>query len=194
MYDSLKRELSFNACFLNWPKYQNEMSYREVAERIIAEHHIDKQDIIGGSSLGGMIALEVATVLDANAVVLMGSALNRSEINWPLSIMSPLASITPFSFIQALSGKNDQIVSQMFAESDPEFIRSMCKYMPSWPGYHGRNDKVYRIHGQKDHIINCPRLNCEVVKGAGHLIAITHATECAEFLECTNSHLTRFCT
>lgn len=190
MYDSLKRELSFNAYFLNWPKYQNEMSYREVAERIIAENHIAKDDIIGGSSLGGMIALEVATILDAKAVVLMGSALNRNEINKLLSIMSPLASITPFSFIQALSGKNEQKVSQMFAASDPEFIRSMCKYLQSWRGYNGPNGKIYRIHGQKDHIINCPRCDCEVIEGAGHLLAITHAKECAGFLERTNFHLT----
>jgi pimeloyl-ACP methyl ester carboxylesterase len=190
MYDAVKRELSFNAHFLNWPKYRNEVSYGEVADRIIAENQINEDDIISGSSLGGMIALEVATILNVKAVVLMGSALNRNEINKLLSIISPLASITPFSFIQALSGRNEQIVSQMFAASDTEFIRSMCKYIPSWPGYGGPNDKVFRIHGQKDHIINCPRFNCEVIKDAGHLLAITHANECAEFLERTNSSLT----
>lgn len=190
MYNSLKKELDFNVDFLNWPKYQNEISYKEVAERIIAENNICETDIIGGSSLGGMIALEIAEIMNSKAVILMGSAMSKAEINKMLSIFSSVASITPISFIQTLSGKNEHIISQMFSDSDSHFIRAMCKYISLWPGYKGNFDKVYRIHGQKDHIITCPKSGCEAIKNAGHLLAITHAKECASFIEKVNSHLT----
>ncbi len=190
MYSSLKRELSFTVQFLDWPCYQGEISYKEIAERIIAENAISEKDIVGGSSLGGMVALEVAMKLNSKAAVLMGSAFYNSEINKLLAMLSPFASITPFSFIQTLAGKNEQVVSQMFSASDPDFIRSMCKYILMWQGYSGSIKKIYRIHGKKDHIINCPAGECEVVENAGHLLAITHAKECAAFIEKTNDHLT----
>jgi hypothetical protein len=191
MYSSLKRELSFNAHFIDWPRYQSEISFKEVAERIIAENPINENDVIGGSSLGGMVALEVSMILKTRAVVLMGSALKNEEINKLLSIISPLATITPLSFIQTIAGKNDGIVSQMFSASNPDFIRSMCKHVPDWQGYLGPIEKVFRIHGQKDHIITCPNSNCDIIEKAGHLLAITHANECSKFLEKTKSHLKR---
>jgi esterase/lipase len=190
MYCSLKREMSFTVHFLDWPSYQSEISYKEIAERIIAENAITENDIVGGSSLGGMVALEVSMKLNTKAAVLIGSALYNSEINKLLSSLSPLASITPFSFIQTLAGKNEQIVSQMFSASDPNFIRSMCKYISMWQGYTGPIEKIYRIHGKKDHIISCPDSGCDVIENAGHLLAITHAKECASFIEKMNHHLT----
>lgn len=192
MYSSLKRELSFRAHFLDWPKYRSERSFRAVAERIIAENPINKNDVVGGSSLGGMIALEVSMILNTKAVVLVGSALRNDEINRLLAIISPLASITPLSFIQAIAGKNEKAVSQMFSASDPDFIRSMCKYLSLWSGYIGPVEKVFRIHGQKDHIITCPQSGCDVIENAGHLLAITHANACSKFFEKTKLHLTGF--
>jgi surfactin synthase thioesterase subunit len=114
MYDSLRQEIGFEINFIDWPSYENEKSYKAVAKRIIQENQISAKDIIGGSSLGGMVALEVSALLDSKAVVLMGSALNPNEITKLLSILSPLASITPLSMIQKLSGKHENIVSQMF--------------------------------------------------------------------------------
>ena len=190
MYGPLKRKLSFNAYFVNWPSYHGEISFSEIAERIITENHISDDDIVGGSSLGGMIALEISMMLNTKAVVLIGSALRNEEINKLLSILSPLASITPFSFLQALAGKNDGVVSQMFSSSDPDFIRSMCKYVSLWTGYRGAVENIFRIHGKKDHIITCPQSGSEVIENAGHLLAITHANECAAFLDKTRDLLT----
>lgn len=190
MYDSLKRELALKVHFLNWPGYRNEATYREIAERIVEENGINDGDIIGGSSLGGMVALEIATIVNVGAVILIGSAIGKNEINKLIACLSPLASITPISLVKKLAGKNKNIVSQMFSTSDPDFIRSMCMYISSWPGYSGSADKVFRIHGDKDHIIECPSSRCEIVKNAGHLIAMTHAKECSEFIEKTHLHLT----
>lgn len=102
-----------------------------------------------------MIALEVSMILNTKAVMLIGSALYKEEINRLLSMITPLAAITPISFIQTIAGKSDEILSQMFSASDPDFIRSMCKHVPYWHGYLGGIEKVFRIHGQKDYIITC---------------------------------------
>lgn len=182
MYNGLKHKLDFPITFLNWPAYRGEKSYADVARRVIEDHHITPQDIVAGSSLGGMVALEIAKLMDVKAVVLLGSAVRRTEVQTLLTLLAPIASAAPMTIIQALVGKHRNLVSSMFADSDPEFIRAMCAFLPSWKGYDGPMEKVFRLHGRKDHVIPCPAAGCEVVDAAGHLLAITHAAETATFL------------
>ena len=46
------------AC-INWPRHQGEASLSEVADRLIQEYGITSNDWIDGSSLGGMVAIEI---------------------------------------------------------------------------------------------------------------------------------------
>lgn len=191
MYNALKRKVNFEINFLNWPVYRGEKTYAEVARRVIDDHNINDGDIVGGSSLGGMVALEIADIVNPEAIILLGSAVSSKDVQNLLSLISPLASITPISIVQLLVGKNKNIVSSMFADSDTEFIRAMCQYLNSWRGYRGSLEKVFRLHGKKDLIIPCPSSGCDVIEDAGHLLAITHVEETASFLKKTKRELTR---
>ena len=189
MYNGLKHKLGFKVNFLNWPEYRGEKTYANVARRVINDNDIRADDVVGGSSLGGMVALEIAQLLNPRSVVLLGSTANRKEVQPMLSLLSPLASAAPVAIIQALVGKHRSLVSSMFADADPEFIRAMCAYLPSWDGYHGPAEKIFRLHGKKDHVIPCPTSGCEIVEEAGHLLAITHPAETAAFMERVSARL-----
>ncbi len=39
--------------FANWPKYDGETSLEAVAKKIINQHQINNEMVVGGSSLGG---------------------------------------------------------------------------------------------------------------------------------------------
>jgi hypothetical protein len=58
MYNGLKHKLGFKVNFLNWPEYHGEKTYADVARRVMKENDISADDVVGGSSLGGMVALE----------------------------------------------------------------------------------------------------------------------------------------
>ena len=182
MYNSLRREVGFEINYIDWPDYRGERTYAEVAKRVIDACGIKDGDIAGGSSLGGMIALEIARQRKLSAVVLLGSAPSPGEVQGLLSLLSPLAGFTPLSLIQILAGKHENIVPRMFAEADPEFVKSMCVYLRSWPGNRNPGAPLYRIHGKKDHVIPCPTEGCEIVPEAGHLLAITPSRVCGAFL------------
>jgi pimeloyl-ACP methyl ester carboxylesterase len=187
MYESLRPEIDFEVNFIDWPEYKGEKTYVEVAKRLIEENDISDGDIIGGSSLGGMVALEIAQILRPKTTVLLGSAVNNREVQSALSLLSPLAAVTPISLIQFLVGKHDSLLTKMFSNSDPGFIRAMCLHLPSWPGYSGPKENILRLHGRKDHVIPCPATGAEIVEGAGHLLAMTHPEETGQFLKKVNS-------
>jgi len=190
MYDPLRKELSFEINFINWPKYNGEKTYTATARRVIEENGIKDDDIVGGSSLGGMIAMEIARQKRLTAVVLIGSAISMAEVQGILTILAPVAARTPISLVQSLAGKHNNIITKMFAEADSQFIKAMCQHLPQWPGAKNLEVPFFRIHGQKDHVIPCPKAGAEIISNAGHLIAITHARECGEFLNKINRRLT----
>ena len=182
MYNALRHKLDFEINFINWPRYCGEKSYAEIAERVIKEYKIENGDILGGSSLGGMIALEMGQIIQPKGIILIGSAVSPSEVQGLITKISQMAVIVPISIIQMLAGKQKGLVSKMFADSDTDFIRAVCSYLRSWTGYRGPMEIVYRLHGKQDHVIPCPPFGANVVDNAGHLISMTHASETAAFL------------
>ena len=168
-----------NIKYLDWPKYQGEKSLSEVAEKVIYENSISQTDFIAGSSLGGMVALEIASKLKLKKVYLFGSAISKSEVNPLIRLLTPLSDVTPLKFIQVIAGKYHNEVLEMFSSSDTDFIRAMCHAIKDWQGFNGDPAIIKRVHGEKDRVISCPR-NCKKIKNGGHLIAITHPFECIE--------------
>ena len=180
MYSGPWRKIQ-NATFINWPKYNGEKTISAVAESIIKRYSILPSDSVAGSSLGGMVSLEIAETLGIRNVYLFGSAVSKNEINPLLRLLSPLSGITPITFMQAIAGKFKNETLTMFNSSEAEFIKAMCHAVGNWQGYKGDLSIVKRIHGEKDKIISCCGA-CKTIKDGGHLIVMTHATDCIEIM------------
>ena len=183
MYQDSWRALK-DCVYLDWPSYAGEDTLRQIAERIIIDHKLIATDNVGGSSMGGMVALEIAALLQSPTVYLIGSATCRQEIHGFLQMLSPLAQITPLRLLQILAGKSNCTFSTMFVASDTDFIRAMCKAIGHWDGCDYSDEKIQRVHGMRDLVIPCPK-NITGIPGAGHLIAMTHADACIETLKLT---------
>ncbi len=180
MYGGPWRSLE-NSHAIDWPEYRGEKSVGEVAERLIDKHGIRSEDIVVGSSLGGIVALEIHRRVRTRHVILIGSAVAKDEINAFLLASIPLAEVVPMRMIQHIAGMGFDEVSSMFAKADGEFVRAMCAGVGKWRGYDGSLQDVSRIHGDRDAVIQCPK-NAHVIAGGGHLIAMTHAEECIEIM------------
>jgi len=175
MYCSPWRELS-DSVFHDWPKSKGETSIEELAKRLITEQGIQKGDTVIGTSLGGMVACEIANQIELEKLVLIGSAVCQEEINSLLKLLHPLIDFAPLQFIRLSAGSLPSDLSGMFSKSDPEFIRNMCKAIFRWEGLKV-DVKLQRIHGKHDRVIPLPEGTEDPVAG-GHLIVMTHAAEC----------------
>lgn len=180
MYSGPWRELS-ETRFLDWPHVPEPITLAGTAAVLIEKHGIKETDTLAGSSLGGIVALEIARLVQVKEVVLVGSAMTRSEINPFLMALAPLSDITPVSLLQALAGKSAGELGRMFAQVDPAFIRASCKDLMRWPGFEPTETILRRIHGARDHVIRCPD-DAKHISEGGHLIAMTHARECVAFV------------
>ncbi len=156
------------ATFIEWPEYRGESSLREVAVRLVEFYEIDDGSEVVGSSLGGMVACEIARLVHLKRLVLIGSAVH------------PIAQVTPFGLLMKAAGKVPAEIAVMFSHSDERFVRAMIAAIFDWKGCLSLERPV-RIHGRNDMVISAPE-DCDLILDAGHLVAMTHATECVEYL------------
>lgn len=185
MYGPAFRKLP-NVKYINWPIYHGEKTISYVAERIIQEHNIKTNDIIGGSSLGGIVAAEISKQVAVKKLILIGSTLSPENINPILKKLSALTEITPLNMIQMFAGKINAVheskLLKMFSESESRFIKAMCKAVFTWEGNKEPQCTVAHIHGAKDTIIYPPQHGAKIISDGGHLIAITNEQEVADFV------------
>lgn len=178
MYSGPWRKLP-NAIFHDWPHNFVGTSIEDLAQELIRIHKIEKGDIIIGSSLGGMVACEIANQIDLGHLVLVGSARHPKEISNLLNLLSPIVDFTPLQFIQFAASSIPNELSLMFAQTEPDFIRRMCKAIFHWRGLTS-NVALTRIHGSHDLVIPTPFDSDCTIEGGGHLIAMSKAKECVE--------------
>lgn len=168
--------------FIDWPEYFAEQTLSEVAAKIISCYPIDRDSWLVGSSLGGMVACEITKQVQVRGLFLIGSARSAGEINALLRLLSPLIDLAPLAFVQQLAGNAPTDLMQMFKDSDPAFIRAMCHAIIRWDGLPHTATPLHRIHGRNDLVIPLPEKIDRVLDG-GHLIAMTHAADCVDYVQ-----------
>ncbi len=167
--------------FLNWPRGFRGDTIPLLAAHFIEEHSITSSDSIVGTSLGGMVACEIANQIATEKVVLISSALKPEEVSQFLESIHPLIDFTPIEFLKRLAKIVPSELAHLFVEADAALIRRMCRAVFNWEG-HQSEAHVFRIHGRRDRVIPMPMQVDRVVDG-GHMIAMTHASECVRATE-----------
>jgi len=153
----------------------------EIARSMCDSCQIKDGDDLVGASLGGMVACEITKIRKIRRLFLVGSAVRKEEINTLLMALHPLAQITPIDWLRISAGKIPSELAQMFTNSEPAFIRAMCFAIFKWEGLGQSETKVFRLHGRHDLVILPPKTVDLLIDG-GHLISMSHAKECTEFV------------
>jgi pimeloyl-ACP methyl ester carboxylesterase len=166
----------------DWVHYSGEHSLSEIAFTMCDSYQIRDGDDLVGASLGGMVACEITKIRKISRLYLIGSAVRKEEISTLLAVLHPLAKIAPIDWLRISAGKVPLGLAQMFANAEPSFIRAMSAAIFKWEGLGPSSTKLYRIHGRHDFVIP-PPLAADFLIGGGHLISVTHAAECVEFIQ-----------
>lgn len=165
---------------VDWPVWSGETTLGEIAARLIAEQAIGPDDLVVGTSLGGMVACEIANRTPVAGIVLVAGATHPREVVAPLRWIHPLIRIVPLRLVQKLVARWPRVQFRMFADSEAVFIRAAILAIFRWEGLRPDNAvPVFRIHGRRDPVIRCPA-DADVILDAGHMVTISHAGECVD--------------
>jgi pimeloyl-ACP methyl ester carboxylesterase len=183
---------------VKWISPHPRESFAGYGRRIAQSIRSTRPFYVGGVSLGGMIALEVARHVDPVAVILIASCRSCAALpGWgragrfvvrlvPASVQKWANLHTPGGLRALGACKPDDraLIRQMIRDTPAAFLKWGLYEALCWPGVDELNAPVYHIHGERDRTIPCPTSGVDrVVPGGGHLINLTHADDVNRFIE-----------
>jgi pimeloyl-ACP methyl ester carboxylesterase len=151
---------------------------------------------LGGSSFGGMVALEIARILRPAGTLLIGSCRSPKAIAPLWRLAGAVAGVLPGSLPRPPAAAlrwalgpcprgAAAIAEEMLADADPAFVSWGLEALLRWKGVcDDPGLRIHHIHGARDRLIPVHRCAPDhVVTGAGHLLALTHAGEVNTYIE-----------
>ena len=187
---------------LDVPRWLEPLSEREslagYAKRFAQTLDTSTPFYLGGISFGGMIALEVARHVNAQRVFLLSSCTSRHGIphGYRLAgdlllpylvnaILNPLKALPCYvrSFGPSHLLPGNKLVQEMVRDCTPELFRWSVAALLQWDGHNEPIAPVIHIKGDRDIVL--PHYLCQpthVVRGAGHLMNLTHARQVNEII------------
>lgn len=177
---------------LRWiPPLLNE-SFSDYARRLANTIDHSRPFVLGGISLGGMFAQEIAQYANPHGLILLSTCRSNAELPRPYRLIGLSTHVLPVfavnfakRFMSLLRRKfgivsNEQaiLLEQMLADTDPRFIRWAVHELLRWRGPNHQDVPILHIHGTHDRVIPPPGTQpTHLVPGAGHIMNITHADQ-----------------
>lgn len=170
---------------------------REYAARMAKEIGLAPGDIIGGVSLGGMIALEMAKLVDVRGVLIIASSTHPRQIRKRFRMWAPLASRMPKAAIRRvftlvpvvlawqrmLNPPAQALLADIMGRFPVEMLKAFPMMILRWPGCEPPQ-RFRHIHSTGDWLIRPAGnpANLTLVPGKNHLITVSHPQAVREWL------------
>jgi len=151
--------------------------------------------IVGGASFGGIVALEMASQLRAEACVLISSVRSPAEFPWWYRLLRPASRLNPAT-LGSVAGRVAELSAsslprgaarrlRRLSEPNAAFLRWASWAVLGWQPSPGvRNVRVLQIHGDADRTFPVRFTRPDVVvAGGGHLLTLTHPKIVNQFLQ-----------
>jgi pimeloyl-ACP methyl ester carboxylesterase len=183
--------------YLGLPDIEPGDSLARYAQRLIDSTDYRPEDAIGGVSLGGMLALEIARQRGAASLSLIASCLHPRSIRTPFNALSYVAPEAPEPFLRGVFGQVPETLYRlgmmteanrhMLAGVMAEFPLRLLRYLPpmimAWPGCPA-TAPLYRLHSERDWMIRWDGQGeaMPLIRGRHHLLPVSHPGLCRDFL------------
>ncbi|HKP96167.1 MAG TPA: alpha/beta hydrolase [Fibrobacteria bacterium] len=170
---------------------------RAYARRMAAEIGLAPGDVIGGVSLGGMLALEMAKAVDVSGVLLIASATHPRHIRKRFKMWSPLAGWVPEFLIRRiftliprilamqnmLSPEGQALLADIMGRFPPALLKTFPRMILGWPGCEPPAN-FRHIHSDGDWLIRPAGdpATLTLLSGKNHLITVSHPAEVRELV------------
>jgi pimeloyl-ACP methyl ester carboxylesterase len=153
-----------------------------------------KKPILMGVSFGGMVALEIAKLIEVEKVILISSAKNCDALPTSFKIMGrlklqklmpPSAIKKPNEMLFWLFGVNThehrRLLASIMKDTDEIFFSWAIETICLWKNKQNV-DRVIQIHGTNDRILNLRSADF-VIEGGGHFMVVSRAKEISDIIK-----------
>jgi pimeloyl-ACP methyl ester carboxylesterase len=189
LFRRIRLPVGFEAVYLNWIKPFHDEPLDHYALRLAEKINVHEPFVLVGTSLGGIVATEIALKYKPLAIIIIGSVPTVLQLPTYYRMVEKLKlyKIIPGSlynisarvkhYFTREDPEDKKIIIRMISETDPAFIKWGIQAVLKW-----RNTQIpkslYHIHGTRDEVFPYGYTSPTYTISKGdHVIVITKAEE-----------------
>jgi esterase/lipase len=179
----------------DWIEPDKNDTLASYAQKMVNHYHIEGNSIVIGTSLGGMVAVEIAKIVHPEKVILISCPKTVNEMPAFLKVFRvvpvykfiPAKSFSSLGFlIRLVFGQMAQngiwLFKDMLRKSSPTFSRWAMAAALHWDNMTIPTN-LYHITGDKDLVFPSKNIkNAEIIKGGEHTMVFEKADEVNKYL------------
>ena len=185
----------YNTTFVEWILPNRTEKIESYAKKLTEQIKHEKPILIG-LSFGGIIATEIAKLIETEKIILIASAKNKSEIpNYfriagklklhkllPAKLMK-MPNFLSFWFFGTENRNEKKILAEILKDTDENFLKWAIDKIVTWKNEIEHKNLIH-IHGTADRILPINFVNCQIkVKNGGHFMTLNKAKELDEIVK-----------
>ncbi len=182
--------LNIETQFIEWIEPKPDEDLKSYANRLTEQINKEEEFGILGVSFGGIIAIEIAKLIEPKKLILISSVETSNQLPQhlilfgktkvldilPNTLIKPPRSILGYLF----GAENRSLLFQIILDTKPEFIRWALNTIVNWSNDLNRTE-IIRIHGTKDRLIPL-KGNAIMVEDGGHFMIVDKAEQISKIL------------
>jgi pimeloyl-ACP methyl ester carboxylesterase len=177
----------FRVNHVDWIEPAGNESIESYAKRLLVQIKTNRPVLIG-VSFGGMVAVEIAKLIETEKVIVISSATTKLDIPIYFRIVGQLrlSKLIPPRFLKTTNSltywffgaeteKENELLRVIIEETDDRFLNWALDKIANWENQTLPTNVVH-IHGTNDKILPLRKADFEVSNG-GHLMVVNKAEE-----------------
>jgi pimeloyl-ACP methyl ester carboxylesterase len=198
LYDALREKITLENPYLftEWLLVDRADDLKEYARRFIEHYGLKKEDILIGTSLGGVLAIEINKILRVKKIIAISTIKTKHEkpslfrflrFTKTYKLFIPQVLKVGLDLVAPLYGRNISSYlwfRSVFKSSDNDFLRWSLAEIVNWQNEEIPGNLIH-IHGSRDPLF--PLRNSKsvdhTIKGGTHAMVRFRANEIAEIIK-----------
>jgi pimeloyl-ACP methyl ester carboxylesterase len=196
LYNNIDIPEDYEVVPVDWLEPHETDTLEIYAQKIIYQYDIRPNSIIIGTSLGGMLTIEIAKKINLKKAILISSIKTVKEAPAYFSIFRrlPVYKFLPGSILNKLGflikpifghlKDNDAwLFNDMLSKNSPKFMKWALGAVLNWDNL-TIPANVYHIHGDKDRVFPIKNIkNAAIVKDGSHIMIFDKAKQVNKWLK-----------
>lgn len=185
----------YSTTFIQWIAPIDSETIENYAARLLEQITTTNPTLIG-LSFGGLMAVEVAKLIDTEKVLIIASAKTKEEIPFyyrlagkiglhkllPTSLLKSSNFITDW-FFGVRSTFDKKVLKEVLHNTDSTFLKWAIDNVVRWKNQTPTNN-LFHIHGTHDRILPLTFVKCNLtIENGGHLMTLNKADELNQTLQ-----------
>lgn len=204
IFSKLKLDSSFDIIHIDWIEPFKNESLSSYAKRLSTVIDTNSPFVLIGVSFGGIIAVEIAKLLNPFFTVIISSIISNNQLPLSYQIAGKLKLIklipswllkssnrlTQNYFFGTNSMEEKRLLRKIIVDTDPKFLKWAIEAILNWKNK-VRPPRIYHIHGKSDKILYFKNTTPDFVIDQGtHFMVYQNAAQIIEIINIVKTEAT----